>query len=78
MSIADFKTVFDTLDYSGSGELDFSEFCLMNTDKTNDVDKYVKDIHSKWKQKAQKEEKLALSNINDYYIGKSYLHSSTP
>ena len=37
MSINDFRTVFDTLDYSGSGELDFSEFCLLNTDKTNNV-----------------------------------------
>ena len=43
MTIADFKTVFDLLDYDANGEIDFSEFCLINTDKTNNVYGYIKD-----------------------------------
>jgi Ca2+-binding EF-hand superfamily protein len=37
MSIEDLRICFDTLDYTKDGEVDFSEFCLINTDTTNNV-----------------------------------------
>lgn len=59
MSIQDFKTCFELLDYDGNGEIDFSEFCLINTDTTNNVKQYITDIHKNDHKKDLKEQAIA-------------------
>ena len=44
MPLTDFKMVFETIDYDKTGEIDFSKFCLFNTDKTNDVVSLIKTL----------------------------------
>ena len=48
----DFKLVFNLVDFNHSGEIDFKDFCLINTDKTNDVHLLIKNL----KMKRQHEE----------------------
>lgn len=69
LPISDFRLIFDTLDYDGNGEIDFSEFCLINTDKTNNVHQYIKDARREKKKSEKREQMIAQSNIDHYYIG---------
>ena len=35
LPIEDFQAIFNMIDYDGSGEIGYKEFCLLNTDKRN-------------------------------------------
>ena len=41
LKLPDYRRVFDTVDYDGKGEIDFNKFCLLNTDRKNDLLKLV-------------------------------------
>ena len=42
MPYSDYRTVYNTLNYDNSGYIDFQKFCLINTDKSNDVDRLIR------------------------------------
>jgi len=42
MSFSDYKLVYNTLNYDDTGIIDFQKFCLINIDKSNDVDRLIK------------------------------------
>ena len=41
MSFSEYKLVYNTLNYDNSGHIDFQKFCLINIDKSNDVDRLI-------------------------------------
>ena len=44
LTLEDFKRVYNMIDYDNVGEVDFKKFCLINTDKSNDVKKLIEQI----------------------------------
>lgn len=44
LSLPDFKMVYDTLDYDKSGKVDFEKFCMLNTDKSTDINRLIEKI----------------------------------
>lgn len=42
LSLEDFLKIFQVLDYNQSNDIDFSKFCLLNTDKMKDTHNYLK------------------------------------
>ena len=37
MSLEDFRTIYETIDYTNTGDIDFNKFCLLNTDRSLDI-----------------------------------------
>jgi hypothetical protein len=37
LKLTDYKLIFDHVDYDGEGEIGFSKFCLLNTDRRQDL-----------------------------------------
>ena len=44
LTLDQFKTVWSILDYDQTDEIDFNKFCLINTDKTNDIFRLVDEL----------------------------------
>lgn len=42
MPMEDYRLVFDVLNYDGSKSIEFNEFCLINIDKSNNVQEQIK------------------------------------
>lgn len=36
--------VYDVIDYDGTEDVDFVKFCMMNTDKSNDIFRIVEEL----------------------------------
>lgn len=41
LKLSDYRLIFDTIDYDGEAEIDFSKFCLLNTDRKHDLERFV-------------------------------------
>ena len=41
MPYNDYRTVYNTLNYDNSGYIDFQKFCLINIDKSNDINRLI-------------------------------------
>lgn len=41
MPYDDYRTVYNTLNYDNGGYIDFQKFCLINIDKSNDINKLI-------------------------------------
>lgn len=41
LKLSDYRLIFDTIDYDGGAEIDFSKFCLLNTDRKHDLERLV-------------------------------------
>ena len=41
LKLSDYRLIFDAIDYDGEAEIDFSKFCLLNTDRKQDLQKLV-------------------------------------
>jgi Ca2+-binding EF-hand superfamily protein len=39
LKLEDYRLIFDTIDYDGEGDIDFTKFCYLNTDKKVDLSK---------------------------------------
>jgi Ca2+-binding EF-hand superfamily protein len=37
MPLEDYRKVYDTLNYDNGSDIDFDKFCLINTDKANNI-----------------------------------------
>lgn len=37
LKLSDLRLIFDTIDYNNEGEIGFSKFCLLNTDRKRDI-----------------------------------------
>ena len=44
MTLADFRIVYDTINYDNKDGIDFQKFCLINPDKNADIFKNIEDI----------------------------------
>lgn len=44
LTLDQFKKVWSILDYDENDEIDFNEFCLINTDKTNDIHRLIGEL----------------------------------
>lgn len=42
LKLSDYRLIFDHVDYDGEGEIGFSKFCLLNTDRRSDLNKLVR------------------------------------
>ena len=48
MPLEDYCTIYDLINYDNADHIDFSKFCLINIDKSNDIQKLIDDIkHNK-------------------------------
>ena len=41
MGYNDYKTVYHTLDHDQAGYIDFQKFCLINIDRSNDINRLI-------------------------------------
>ena len=41
MPYHDYRAVYNTLNYDKAGYIDFQKFCLINIDRSNDIDKLI-------------------------------------
>jgi len=41
MSFSEYKLVYNTLNHDKTDIIDFQKFCLINIDKSNDVDRMI-------------------------------------
>lgn len=41
MSYNDYRRVYNTLDYDRAGYIDFKKFCLINIDRSNDINRLI-------------------------------------
>ena len=69
MSINDFKSVFKTLDYNNTDEIDFYKFCLINTDKSNCVYELIEDIKLENQYKKKNKEVKTITDLGYYFEG---------
>jgi Ca2+-binding EF-hand superfamily protein len=44
LNLEDFLTIFKSLDFDNKGEIDFSKFCHLNTDKLKDIHNYILEL----------------------------------
>ena len=56
MTLDQFKKVWGVLDYDGNDEIDFNEFCLINTDKTNDIHRHIRELRQRNIERETKEQ----------------------
>lgn len=59
LPIQDFQGVFGIIDYDGSGEIGYKEFCLLNTDKQN-VFAHIETVKKKELEREAEEQKQRL------------------
>jgi Ca2+-binding EF-hand superfamily protein len=41
LKMDDYKKIFESIDYDNEGEIDFTKFCLLNTDRKVDLNELV-------------------------------------
>ena len=41
LKLADYRLLFETLDYDDEGEIGFNKFCLLNQDRKSDLQRLV-------------------------------------
>ena len=59
MPLEDFKSVYSIINFDNRETIDFKKFCLINTDKSNDVHKLIEDLKvERRRQKEQQKFKL--------------------
>jgi hypothetical protein len=56
------------IDYDNEGEVDFKKFCLINTDKSNDVKKLIEQMKSQIQQNAEEAKQAILDEKQSYLI----------
>ncbi len=52
-SLLDFQKVFNAIDFDGNGTIDFSEFCMLNVDKSKDIPNQIREIRLSQKNSLQ-------------------------
>ena len=60
--------VFDVVDHDQEGEVDFKKFCLINTDKSQNVFGMIDDIKRKASIQTDKDEQQLLKEKYDYLV----------
>lgn len=74
MSYKDFRSVFNTLNYDSSGYIDFRKFCLINIDKSNDIDRLIRMTKRNKEQLGQ----LEAEKDNEQYYNNRMFSSKFP
>ena len=44
LKLDDYKKIFESIDYDNEGEIDFTKFCLLNTDRKVNLAELVKNM----------------------------------
>ena len=61
LKLADYRLIFDAIDYDQKGEVNFTKFCLLNTDRKSDLLK-LKQAHANQQQSVKGKPPLAPVN----------------
>ena len=70
MPLEDYHAVYNILNYDNADDIDFSKFCLINIDKSNNINDAIsqaKNVKEKREQKLAATEKLSLKKFKNIH-----------
>ena len=63
-----FKLIYNTIDYDKQGQIDFKKFCLLNTDKSQNVFKQIEEVKKVKQILKERAETTILKERHDFLI----------
>jgi len=73
LPLEDFNTVYNIINYDNGEWIDFKKFCLINTDKSNDVHRLIEDLK---KERVRQRETLKFKQMEERYHYLLNIHAS--